>query len=198
MMGKDRMASYEEELESEHERIVYPLLRRLIEVADRLEGGERVSAEVIEDGLRLWDRYVLDLDAERHRRFPQAFPPANGHELCQLPFDDESARSSFPTARSTAGRYLMRQYRSGYPGATAILVRWLRAASTYGESWIRLQEDHAFLYLDRSLETEADRRLYHALKWSRAVGRQLEAEVRLYLDSARTDEVEPALETVLA
>lgn len=164
------------DLRRERAEILEPLLRELSELGERLRAGQHVPPEVVEKGLALLDRYVLQLHDVHIRQYAEAGLDHRNEELCFLPMAQMEGEPERAERRVATVRALLSGYRAHLHGYEHLLGLELRNESIAELSWEGYSEDYAKTCVPAHISESA------ALRWKAAMAR---AEVEF--DALRRD-----------
>jgi hypothetical protein len=154
------------ELTREDREVLYPLLDRLVEAANRIDDGERVDPDYVGDAIRLWGRYVNGRHERRVEQLRETLAPpahrpsrhrASGfrpHSAARGPKLKEAADPAITFSEIRADQERMEQrlvvllsllgsYRRGEYMAAQLLASLLRSGATADRAWASYEETFA-------------------------------------------------------
>jgi hypothetical protein len=69
----DVLRSLADEIRGEDERLLFPMMARVNEVADAIMRGESVDPDYLEEAIRLWSRFVNEVHQRRMERIQELY-----------------------------------------------------------------------------------------------------------------------------
>jgi hypothetical protein len=195
-----------DELQREDQRLLYPLMTRMNEVAEALGQGVAVDPDYIDEGLRLWSRYVNEVHLHRVERLYGVF-----QDILQLPAAAGEAAhrrgSRFRAEKKPAAREatsldkyneirgtqvrmaerllalkgLAEGYRRGEYYSPQMLASLLRSGAFSDRAWGKYEEEFVQKYLNEQVSAEEEARLRKEVVVADEIRGRVETEVRKFL-----------------
>ena len=170
------------ELASERAEVLEPLLRRMMDFAERLSRGEEVPAEILREGIDLWQMYVRRLHDVHVGQFAAARSSLPHTEACTLPLveivqDPQRADLRIGELRLVLGTY------AAHPGTNSALLSAVLTGSARSElAWENFEEDFARSCLPAHLSATALRQWTTSLIETRNAADETRRRVAEYLE----------------
>ncbi len=170
------------ELASERAEVLEPLLRRMTDFAERLSRGEEVPAEILREGIDLWQMYVRRLHDVHVGQFAAARSSLPHTEACTLPLveivqDPQRADLRIGELRLVLGTY------AAHPGTNSALLSAVLTGSARSElAWENFEEDFARSCLPAHLSATALLQWTTALIETRSAADETRRRVAEYLE----------------
>jgi hemerythrin-like domain-containing protein len=156
--------------------VAEPLLGRIADMADLLDGGMNVEPEQIAEGIELWETY---LHGNRWERLSVlADPPVSS---CTEAVGVARENHERAPERMTRLRALLEAYSAGLPNARGELVLGLRSEVLVDRAWGCFQERHLFSSPSGRLSPATNERTTRALARDLKETSALEEKVQQYL-----------------
>ncbi len=196
-----------DELRREDQQLLFPLMARINEIAEALGRGLAVDPDYLDEGIRLWSRYVNEVHQQRLVRLYDVFrttiqpaeavsrtprrltPHLPGPEEGGGPRGDQPGQS--PTRiRGTQTRMaerigvlrgLVAAYRSHEYYSPQMLASLLRSGAFSDRAWAKYEEEFVMKYLSDHVAAEEDLRLRREVSLSDELRTQVEVEVQKFL-----------------
>ncbi len=195
------------ECELEDQRVLFPLTQRMVEISELLDQDRAVDPSYIEEGVDLWNRYVLELHERRTLRLLSLFPSTNpmavstrsepprrwrrgtGRGGLRPSRDNEAADAFLEVRRDQARmearigelRTLLQAYREGRYGARGRLASDLRAFALSDRAWTQFEDEFVLHALDANLPPDVDRRVRSGLAQISTARGAIQSSVQTYL-----------------
>lgn len=170
------------ELVEERKQVLEPLLHRMSELAELLQKGTPVSAQVVRDGLDLWETYVSRLHDVHVGQFAAARSSVPHAEACTLPLIELSEDPERAELRIGEVRLVLVNYESK-PKLNAALLGAVLGASVRSElAWEHFEEDLTRSCLPNHLTVPALQQWATALIETHAAAEQIRAKVASFLE----------------
>jgi len=169
------------ELMTERREVLEPLLRRMCDIAARLEEGEKVPPRVIAEGIDLWQMYVDRLHDVHIGQFAAARSSMPHDAACTLPLieivqDPKRAELRIGELRLCLGSYEARSMTSA-----GLLAAVMMGSAKSELAWENFEENFATSCLPDHLTTTALRQWTTSLIETRASGEATRRKVAEYL-----------------
>ncbi len=175
----------------EHGSVLFPLVKKMDGIADRLEEGEAVTADEVRAGLTLWSRYLTQVRAPRIRELFGAFPIAEEIPTCASRIRELREQQILENTRIPSLERMLGYYSTGRFGGRPKLAGMLRGASASDRAWAAYEEEYADHCLVRPIAPPLQGRAEEALRQAREILRELSAEVVRYVAAAATPAAVP-------
>lgn len=170
-----------EELKSERHEVLEPLLRRMVELADRLEAGVRIPPKVIGEGIDLWQTYVNRLHDVHIGQFAAARSSMPHDAACTLPLVELEQDPKRAELRIGELRLCLAAYEARSGSSVGLLSAVLSGSAKSELAWENFEEDFATSCLPDHLTTTTLRQWTTSLIETRAAGESTRKKVQEYL-----------------
>ncbi len=170
------------ELESERKEVLEPLLRRMMDAAERISRGETVPAEVIREGIELWQMYVRRLHDVHVGQFAAARSSLPHTESCTLPLVEIVQDPQRADVRIGELRLVLGAYEADPKTNSALLSAVLVGSARSELAWENFEEDFARSCLPAHLSATALRQWTTSLIETRSAAEETRGRVAEYLE----------------
>lgn len=195
-----------DELRREDQQLLFPLMARINEIAEALGRGLAVDPDYLDEGIRLWSRYVNEVHqqrlvrlydvfrttiqpAEAVSRTPRRLTPhlrarkkEEAHEETSLDkYNEIRGTQTRMAERIGVLRGLVAAYRSHEYYSPQMLASLLRSGAFSDRAWAKYEEEFVMKYLSDHVAAEEDLRLRREVSLSDELRTQVEVEVQKFL-----------------
>ncbi len=195
-----------DELQREDQQLLYPLMTRMNEVAEALGQGQSVDPDYIDEGIRVWSRYVNEVHQQRIERLYGVFqdiillPATSDSHLARrgphlraakkVAAREETSLDKYNEIRGTQARMaerilvlkgLAEAYRRGEYYSPQMLASLLRSGAFSDRAWAKYEEEFVQKYLNEHVAPDEEARLRKEVTASDALRAAVESEVQRFL-----------------
>jgi len=196
-----------DELRREDQQLLFPLMGRVNEVAEALGRGVAVDPDYIDEGVRLWNRYVTEVHLQRIERIYGVFlatvrpagpvaPSASRRLGANLRGGKktearvESSLDKYNEIRGTQVRMterigvlkgLVAAYRTGEYYSAQMLSSLLRSGAFSDRAWAKYEEEFVLKHLAEHVAAAEEDRIRKEVLASDELRVRVESEVQQFL-----------------
>ncbi|HTW40650.1 MAG TPA: hypothetical protein VMF04_07370 [Thermoplasmata archaeon] len=183
------------ELVEERKEVLEPLLHRMSELADLLTQGKPVPAQVIRDGLDLWQVYVERLHDVHVGQFAAARSSSPHTDSCTLPLVELSEDPERAELRIGEVRLVLVNYESKPKLNAALLGSVLNGSVRSELAWEHFEEDLTRSCLPNHLTIPALQQWATALVETHAAAESTRAKVASFLERTAAEAIVPGMKS---